>query len=138
MFSSRGALLSSAVTHSFLWSQFSPIINLPHSTDDADQSCQIPGEKLSGVFSQGFAAGFFVTPHVWVINKAGESRVWPQVHLGGQEVRDRPLGRRLLAVQDRTLTALWFHQIGAVLNTTAACQNKINPKILTLVKKNFF
>lgn len=96
-------LSSFAVMHSLLWSQSSQIINLTHS---ADKSCQIPGENLSGMFVQGFAAGLLWPPDAWVINEAGESWVWPHAHLWGQGVRDKLLGRGLLAVQENTLWAL--------------------------------
>lgn len=76
----------------------SQINNLFHGADDADKSFQTPGGNLSGMCSQGSAAGLCcgasVTPDAGVINEAGESWVWPDDQRWGQQVRDGPPGGR--------------------------------------------
>lgn len=89
-------LSSFVVMHSFLWSQPCQIINRTRSADDGNKFCQIPRETLSGMLLRGFRD----PPHAGVINRAGESWVWPHSHLWGQEVRDTLLGQGLLAALD--------------------------------------
>lgn len=60
-----------------------PLIST-RSADNTDQSWPNPIGETGSVFLQDFAAGLLWPPDTRVINKAGESWVWPHTHLWGQ------------------------------------------------------